>query len=330
MDFIKGLPISRGNDIILVVVDRHTKYGHLVALSHPFTALKVAQEYLNQVYKLYEALESIVSDYDKIFINQFWQELIQKLKTRLHLSTAYHPETDRQIEVFNRCMTGEKPGDWLLWLALDECWYNSIFHSTIHTTPYEHLPYLVGISPIGNVDRKLQQREAVRKLLKFHLKRVQDRMKYLANHKRSGREFQVGEFVYLKVQPYRQHTIKKFPKFFRPLAINARVGNVAYKLKLPSSSRIHPTFHVSQLKKHVGKAPVQFVLLVVGTDDVMLKEPTRILERRIVKRGNQAVTEVLVEWTNTLPEDLMWEPLQELQRDFLLLIFDDKDLLRRE
>ncbi|KAA3467300.1 reverse transcriptase [Gossypium australe] len=270
MDFIKGLPISRGNDIILVVVDRHNKYGHLVALSHPFTTLKV--------YKLHEALESIVSNYDKIFINQFWQELIQKLKTRLHLSTAYHPKTDRQTE---------------------------------------HFPYLVGISPIGNVDRKLQQREAVRKLLKFHLKRVQDRMKYLANRKRSGREFQVGDFVYLKLQPYRQHTIKKFPKFFRPLAIKVRIGNVAYKLKLPSSSRIHPTFHVSQLKKHVGKASVQFVLLVVGTDDVMLKKPTRILERRIVKRGNQAVTEILVEWSNTLPEDLMWEPLQELQRDFL-------------
>lgn len=73
--------------------------------------------------------------------------------------------------------------------------------------------------------------------------------------------------------------------------------------KLLLVSCIHPTFHVSQLKKHTGKTSVQSTLPVVGANGAMLKEPACILERCMVKRGNQTVIEVLVEWTNTFPED---------------------------
>ncbi|KAA3477621.1 reverse transcriptase [Gossypium australe] len=61
MDFIEGLPHSKGKNTILVVVDRLTKYGHFLTLSHPYTA----------VYKLHNASESIVSDRDKIFMSTF-------------------------------------------------------------------------------------------------------------------------------------------------------------------------------------------------------------------------------------------------------------------
>ncbi|XP_052879082.1 transposon Tf2-1 polyprotein isoform X1 [Gossypium arboreum] len=326
LDFIEGLPLSQGKSAILVVVDRLTKYGHFVALAHPFTALTVAHEYLQHIYKLHGVPESIVSDRDRIFLSNFWQELFRHLGAKLKLFTAYHPQTDGQTEILNkclesylRCMTGEKPTAWASWLSLAEWWYNTTYHSAIQTTPYEalygqdpplHLPYLAGASPVASVDRTLQHREVLRQVLKFHLTRAQDRMKQMADKHRSEREFQVGDLVYLKLQPYRQHSLRKFknqklsPRYFGPFPVEARVGPVAYKLSLPPTARIHSTFHVSQLKKPVG------------SDGALLKTPIRILDRRMVKQGNHAAVEVLVEWGDTFLEDATWENLHDLQQRF--------------
>lgn len=71
MDFIEGLPNSNMRNSILVVVDHLTKYGHFLALTHPYTAKDVAFEYLNQVYKLHIMPDSIISDRDQIFVSNF-------------------------------------------------------------------------------------------------------------------------------------------------------------------------------------------------------------------------------------------------------------------
>ena len=192
MDFIEGLPKSKGYTVILVVVDRLSKYAHFLPLAHPFTAMTVAQSFMDNIYKLHGLPKSIVSDRDKIFTSNFWRELFKLLGTQLNLSTAYHPQTDGQTEVLNRClqtylrcMASEKPREWSHWLPLAEWWYNTTFHSTIQTTPYEavygqpapsHLPYLPGESSVLAVDRSLQARQAATKMLKFYLLRAQNRI----------------------------------------------------------------------------------------------------------------------------------------------------------
>lgn len=125
MDFITGLPKSQGKDVIFVVVDRLSKYAHFMTLSHP--AVEVAQKYIDQVFQLHGWPRSIVSDRDTIFLSNFWQALFSIQGTNLLHSSAYHPQTDEQTEVVNkclenflRCMCSDCPKDWSLWLPLAE------------------------------------------------------------------------------------------------------------------------------------------------------------------------------------------------------------------
>ncbi|GMI80187.1 hypothetical protein HRI_001688000 [Hibiscus trionum] len=117
-------------------------------------------------------------------------------------------------------------------------------------------------------------------------------MKQQADKKRTECEFAIGDWVYLKLQPYRQQSVKQrscqklVPKRFGPFFIIARVGKVAYELELPIDSRVHLVFYVSQLKKHIGADSCQVDLPTIGPDGGINKEPLKILDRRIIKKGN--------------------------------------------
>jgi hypothetical protein len=91
MDFIEGLPRSQHVDCILVVVDKFTKYGHFLPLSHPYTARSVAQAFLSNIYKLHGLPSVIIFDRDPVFTSQFWQHLFRLAGIELKLSSSYHP-----------------------------------------------------------------------------------------------------------------------------------------------------------------------------------------------------------------------------------------------
>ena len=94
LDFIEGLPKSEGYSVILVVVDRFTKYAHFLPLKHPYTAISVARLLFDTVVKLHGLPRSMVSDRDKVFTSHVWKELFKLLGANLNLSTTYHPQTD--------------------------------------------------------------------------------------------------------------------------------------------------------------------------------------------------------------------------------------------
>lgn len=71
MHFIEGMPKSEGKDIVLVVIDRYSKYAHFISLSHPFTTSHVARIFLDNIYKLHGLLKSIITDRDKVFLSNF-------------------------------------------------------------------------------------------------------------------------------------------------------------------------------------------------------------------------------------------------------------------
>jgi hypothetical protein len=144
MDFIVGLPKSVNKSVIMVVFDRISKYAHFCALQHPFTTATVAQIFMDNIFKLYGMPNSIVSDRDPTFTNNFWQELFKLQGTQLNINTTYLPQMDGQIEVINtcletylRCFASKRKNRWDEWLPLAEWWYNTSYDTTTRTTPFE-------------------------------------------------------------------------------------------------------------------------------------------------------------------------------------------------
>lgn len=354
LDFIEGLPPSSGKHCILVVIDRLSKNTHFLALSHPYTALDVAKTYMDQVFRLHGMPTDITSDRDPTFLSEVWREMFRVHGVNLNFSTAYHPQSDCQTEVTNktletylRCMASDTPHTWSSWLPLAEWWYNTTYHSAIHSTPYEivygqpapiHMPYLPGESSSPVVDRTLQKREEVIDMMKFHLLRAQNRMKQYADSRRSDRVFKIGDHVYLKLQPYRQHSLKGrhvphklSPRFYGPFRVQDHVRSLAYKLDLPSGAAIHNVFHASQLKLWPNPSPVSSSLPQYLSDVGKTKEPEVILEKKMVNRQNKAVTKVLVQWKGLSAQQATWEFYQDFIAKFphfQISILEAKDVLK--
>jgi hypothetical protein len=151
-------------------------------------------------------------------------------------------------------------------------------------------------------------------LLKENLQTAQNRQKMSVDKHRIERSFEVGDLVFLRLQPYRQSSLKKSgaeklkPKFYGPYRIMRRVGEVSYELKLPEGSKIHNMFHISFLKKALG----QFIntseelppLDEEGQLEFVLEE---VLEFRGRKLRSRVIRECLIRWRGLPVEDATWE-----------------------
>jgi len=102
MDFIEGLPKVDGKSVIPTVIDRFCKYAHFIPLSHPYTATSVARAFFDGIVRLPGFPTSIVSDHDPVFTGHVWRDLFKVASVTLHLSTAFHPQTDGKFEVVNK------------------------------------------------------------------------------------------------------------------------------------------------------------------------------------------------------------------------------------
>jgi hypothetical protein len=143
MDFITGLPKTEGKSDIMVIVDRLTKYAHFCALSHPFKASIVSIAFMETIQKLHGSPKIIVSDKNSIFTGHFWTKIFSFLGTQLSHSSSYHPQSDGQTEIVNKCLEGylhcfvyNKQTQWFKCLPLAEWWYNTSFHTETKMTPF--------------------------------------------------------------------------------------------------------------------------------------------------------------------------------------------------
>ena len=99
MDFVVGLPRTQaGYDRIWVIVDRLTKTSHFLPFKTKWSVSKLAELFISEIVRLHGVLVSIVSDRDLRFTSHFWRSFQEALSTELHMSSAYHPQSDGQSE----------------------------------------------------------------------------------------------------------------------------------------------------------------------------------------------------------------------------------------
>ncbi|GJW16584.1 putative reverse transcriptase domain-containing protein [Tanacetum coccineum] len=254
---------------------------------------------------------SIILDRDSHFTSRFWQSMQSALGTQLDMSTAYHPQTDRQSErtiqtledMLRSCVTNFRKG-WERHLPLVEFSYNNSYHVSIKAAPFEALYGRKFRSPIVQIRQRLQA--------------ARDRQRSYANVRRKPLEFQVGDRVMLKVcckRPAKElcQCVIRFgkqeklnPRYIGPFKILDRVGPVAYRLELPKELiNVHSTFQVSNLKICLSDESLIIPMEEFRLDDKLnfVEELVKIIDREFKQLKQSRIPIVKVRWnSNRGPE----------------------------
>jgi len=334
MDFVEGLPKVGGKSVILTVVDRFSKYAHFIALAHPYSAETVARVFFTEIVRLHGVPSSIVSDRDPVFTSSFWQALFALMGTKLQLSSAFHPQSDGQSEAVNktigmylRCLTGDRPRQWLRWLPWAEYVYNTSFHSIIRDTPFRVVygrdppairSYDHGDCRVAAVAQSVAERDEFLADVRARLLQAQ----YVAkrSYDRHHRElaFQVGDWVWLRIRHRSPASIqgsqkgKLRPRFYGPYKVLTVVNKVAYRLQLPPRARIHDVFHVGLLKPFVGTPPEAPPALPPLHFGAAQAAPARTSRVRLAR----GVRQVLVHWADQPDSAATWEDWEDFCRRY--------------
>jgi hypothetical protein len=147
-------------------------------------------------------------------------------------------------------------------------------------------------------------------------------MKQQADQHHIERSFEVGDWVFLRLQPYKQMTLKQAkkdnklsPKYYGPYKVFQNIGTMAYKLELSASSRVHPVFHVSCLNKVIDdKILVQTLFPKLDEEGKIILEHEAIIDTRIRQLRNRSISKYLIKWRKLPAEDSTWEDEYFIQK----------------
>ena len=335
-DLVTDLPESNGFTAVAVFVDRLTKMVRFAPCRKETNAVEYAKLFFNHVFRSFGCPEAIISDRDPRFLSRFWRELFRMTGTQLRFSTAYHPETDGQSEVtirtlenFLRPYVEDRPENWSELLPQVEFAANNAINVSTGYSPFylmhgQHprLPDYFAFgskkikSGVESVDEMINRMQHDIKDATRRYDQAQDSMVRSANKRRRDKEFEIGDSVMVKSQYLPPVTKKTLPaklrrRFIGPFTISRKISKVAYTLDLPSHWKVHPTFHVSKLRKFYDE-PRFFPPVERPGPETVDDEPEYEVEQIIRHRGAGRSIQYLVLWKGYPPHDATWEPERNL------------------
>jgi len=191
--------------------------------------------------------------------------------------------------------------------------------------------YEADLKYLNSLKELLHQHDQLLLKLKEQLFEDQQYMKMQANKKRREFQFQVGDLVLVKLQPYRQNFIalrkheKLGMRYFCPFPVVEKVGIVAYKVELPPSVKMHAVFHVALLKPFHGTNSRPYLPFPLNSDELgPMLSPVKVLDQHIVKRLETMMPQLLIQWENMEAKDATWEDLQEIRESYPYFNLEDK------
>ena len=330
MDFIVDLPPSKGFDSIFVVVDQLTKMAHFVPCNKTVTGKETARLFIDNVYKYHGLSDDIISDRGTQFTSKFWQSLFKILQVEIKLSSAYHPQTDGQTERVNqvleqylRCSINYHQDNWVDLLPLAEFAYNNTIQDSTKQTPFfansGHYPrfdqFQLSTSKNPAAEDLAIPLLEIQKDMKTKLLEAQERQKRNADKSRKQHPpIRVGDKVWLLRRNLKTHRPSDKLDYRRlgPFSIIKQINEVAYRLELPPSMKIHPVFHVSLLEPYKHSTipgRLQAPPPPIEVDGAEEFEVSDILDSRI----NRGKLEYLVHWQDYEVHERTWEPAANLE-----------------
>ena len=325
VDFVTGLPPSEGNTIILTVVDRFSKAVHFVPLPKLPSATETADLLVLHVFRLHGIPQDIVSDRGPQFSSQVWKAFCQALGATASLSSGYHPQTNGQTERANqdlgaalRCVTAHHPSSWSRQLPWVEYAHNSLTSAATGMSPFMaslgYQPPLFSVQEeavaVPSVQANIQRCRRIWREVRSALLRSAVRNQRLADRHRSpAPTYQPGQKVWLSSRdlPLQVESHKLAPRYIGPFEVDKIINPTAIKLKLPSSLRVHPTFHVSLLKP-VSSSPLCPPAEPPPPPRIIDNHPAFTVRRILDVRRRGRGFRFLVDWEGYGPEERSWVP----------------------
>ncbi|CAI7834527.1 unnamed protein product, partial [Closterium sp. NIES-53] len=332
LDFITGLPPTKaGYDTILVVIDKFSKMGHFIPTHTTARTEETAQLFFHYVISQHGIPTTLISDRDPKFTSKFWKELMSLMGTKLAMSSAYHPQTDGQIERLNqiveqllRAACKDDISKWDAHLPVLEFAYNNATHAATGQTPF-FLCY--GRNPLTpqkpTVPATVQPAHdfitTMHHLWERTHKRlltIQQQQKKLADRSRNDHSIKIGDQVLLDTRNLESSHLpsKLRPRFCGPFLVEAQVTPVTFRLRLPTTWRIHNGFHVQLLKPYRDpntvfkgrQLPPPLPVIVNGDLEY---EVEAILAHR---RRRNGTLELLIRWKGYDPSEDRWVPEHDM------------------
>nr|GEW73569.1 retrotransposon protein, putative, Ty3-gypsy subclass [Tanacetum cinerariifolium] len=216
-----------------------------------------------------------------------------------------------------------------IWVIVDRLTKPGIFVPMRETDPMDKLArmYLkeVEVGQVKLIGPELVQEKTEKIIqIKQRMQVARDRQKSYADLKRKPMEFQVGDNVMLKVLPWKE--VVRFgkhgklnPRYVGPFKVLEKVGSVAYKLELLEElSRVHNTFHVSNLKKCYADKPLAVPLDGLHFDNKLhfVKEPVEIMDREVKRLKQSRISIVKVRWNSRRGPEFTWECEDQFQKKY--------------